>query len=128
MPSVTDLELELYYADSVGKLHLPSSILSSVTSFRLRLPRFELGRGHHKFIASFLGLLHMPHLQALSISIDFERMGKSESESTSLLHDLSIALLPAHLSNPRPRGLSLSYELRSNEAFVLPEDFRYSAR
>ncbi len=126
MPSVTEIELELHNADEIGfggSLHLPSYLLSHPSVFK-----FNLGKDRHKIIASFLGLLHMPHLQALFISINFERMGGSESESTKLLYDLSIALLPAHLSNPRPRGLSLSYELRSNEAFVLPEDFRYSAR
>jgi len=117
MPSLTDLELQLHISQppagsSNTILQLQTSDCPSVTSFHLRLPAFDMGQGLslHRCVASFLQALRMPHLEALSFSIEFWNMRRSESECTEFLSDLSVALLPNHFADPRACLSSLSYE------------------
>ncbi len=69
-----------------------------------------MSQGLNNFISSFLWALHMPRLEALSLSIDFKNMGDNESTCAELLSQLSTALLPTQLADPRARLSHLDYE------------------
>lgn len=126
LPSLSNFELGWYCADT--KLNeskpLPLPIECPViTSLHLRLLQFpklriprEEDRAKEWYIAAFLRAMHMPQLEDLTISIDFEEMGDTnENERAELLADLSRAVLPAQVADPLARLASLNYNLTCSD-------------
>ncbi len=128
LPNIANFELKFGNTDDIElqrvitltkPMQLPSTMCPTIRIFRLQLLEFRTSRSHRnlqflKFIAGFLHALRMPHVEDISIFVDFQDTGGSESESVELLSDISIALLPIHLSDPPVRLSSLNYKINYN--------------
>ncbi|KLO08301.1 hypothetical protein SCHPADRAFT_1001046 [Schizopora paradoxa] len=107
MPNLASFELEAYDANEAAyRTRLPKYEFPSIISFHLRLDRFPIldFRLEHSCIAVLMHTVHMPSLEALSISIGAAhfKTDKNNVDSTkwsqSLFH-LSWLLLPDQFAN-----------------------------
>lgn len=119
-PNISSFELEIneQFVGSINKtsepLEPPGLVCPSIKSFHLRLTRFWMppqDRVWVRLIAAFLRALFMPHLEDLSISIEFLSMGHNEKECTNILTDCSYAVLPVYVAHPNTPLSSLNYNL-----------------